>query len=477
MVALHRPHRETKPMKLRYSSSIFWSGLLERIGLHRPELRAWALYDWANSAVVTVIIAAVFPIYFYRVAGAGLPAGVGIQRYAVATVIAMAGLALLAPILGAMADLAAIKKKMLAVFIGVGAPATAALFFIHTGDWLLALVLFVIVQLSVASTFVFYDSLLPHIATHEEIDRVSTTGYALGYLGGGLLLTLNLAWIEFPHWFGLPHGTGLSDAQATLPTRLAFLSVAVWWIVFSIPLFLRVPEPIIRAAHGVVGTSRSLRHILAQLRETLRALRQYKQAGLMLVAFLVYNEGIGTIIKMAAIYGAEIGLDEGAMIGSIILVQFVGIPCTILFGALAGKIGAKPSIILGLTVYLGIAFLGYVLSTATQFLILALLVGMVQGGTQALSRSLFASLIPKERSAEVFALFALSEKLAGVLGPGLFTLTIILTGSSRYAVASVILFFLAGGLLLSQVDVTSGRRAAQVFERVEDESQIAEKPR
>jgi UMF1 family MFS transporter len=464
-------------MKLRYSPSISWRGILERLGLHRPELRAWALYDWANSAVVTTIIAAVFPIYFYRVAGAGLSAGVGTRRYAVATVIAMAALALVAPLLGAMADLAAVKKKMLALFIGVGAPATAAMFLIHTGDWLLALVLFVIVQLSVAGTFVFYDSLLPHIATPEEVDRVSTTGYALGYIGGGLLLALNLAWIQFPSWFGLPHGDNLSDAQATLPTRLAFLSVAVWWVVFSIPLFVRVPEATIRAADDADGSGRALRDTLAQLRETLRALRQYKQAGLMLVAFLIYNEGIGTIIKMAAIYGAEIGLEQGAMIGSILLVQFVGIPSTILFGALAGKVGAKSSIFLGLTVYLGIAILGYVLRSDTQFLILALLVGMVQGGTQALSRSLFASLIPKERSAEFFAFFALSEKLAGVLGPGLFTLTIIFTGSSRYAVASVILFFLAGGLLLSQVDVRSGRRAAQASEPVEDKIQIAEQSR
>jgi UMF1 family MFS transporter len=370
-------------------------------------------------------------------------------------------LALLAPVLGAAADLTAMKKKMLAVFISVGAPTTAAMFLIHEGDWLLALVLFVIVQLSVAGTFIFYDSLLPHIATHEEIDRVSTTGYALGYLGGGLLLAVNLAWIEFPHWFALPHGDRLTGAQATLPARLAFLSVAVWWVVFSIPLFLRVPEPKIRTADGPVAIDRPLGRTFAQLRETLGMLRQYKQASLMLAAFLIYNEGIGTIIKMAAIYGAEIGLDEGAMIGSILLVQFVGIPCTVLFGALAGKIGAKPSIILGLMVYLGIAFLGYVLSSATQFLILALLVGMVQGGTQALSRSLFASLIPKQRSAEFFALFALSEKLAGVLGPGLFTLTIILTGSSRYAVASVIVFFIVGGLLLSRVDVAQGRRAAQ----------------
>jgi UMF1 family MFS transporter len=433
--------------------------LLARLGLHRPALRAWALYDWANSAVVTTIVAAVFPIYFYRVAGANLPEGTATQRFATATLIAMAALALLAPVLGVLADSIAVKKKLLGLFLGIGAPATAAMFFIYPGDWLLALVLFVIVELSVAGTFVFYDSLLPHIASHDEIDRVSTTGYALGYLGGGVLLALNLAWITFPQWFGLPHGADLTDAEATLPSRLAFLSVAVWWVAFSVPLFLRVPEPAIEPADSERGFGQTLRETFTQALATVNALRQYRQAGVMLLAFLIYNEGIGTIIKMAAIYGAEIGLGSNAMIGSILLVQFIGIPCTILFGSLAGKLGTKPSIFIGLIVYLGIALLGYVMRSEAQFLALATLVGMVQGGTQALSRSLFASLIPKHESTRFFALFALSEKLAGVLGPGLFVLVIELTGSSRNAIVSVILFFVVGGYFLSQVDVAHGRAA------------------
>ena len=437
---------------------------IEKLGLQRPELRAWALYDWANSAVVTTIVASVFPIYFYRVAGAGLPEGVATQRFAIASLIAMTGLALLAPALGVVADNWAVKKKLLAVFLGIGAPAAAAMFFIHTGDWLLALVLFVIVEFSVAGTFVFYDSLLPHIAKHDEIDRVSTTGYALGYLGGGVLLALNLAWIEYPEWFGLPHGDNLTETQATLPARLAFLSVAGWWLVFSIPLFLRIPEPIVSPATGISGVRKPFRQTLAQLVATVGALREYRQAGLMLAAFWIYNEGIGTIIKMAAIYGAEIGLGAEAMIGSILLVQFIGIPCTVLFGVLAAKLGAKPSIFVGLAVYLGIALLGYVMRSDAQFLTLAVLVGMVQGGTQALSRSLFASLIPKQKSTQFFALFALSEKIAGILGPGLFVATISLTGSSRYAIVSVMIFFLVGGFLLSRVDVAEGRAAVQVEE-------------
>lgn len=454
-------------MKSSQPPTDFWSSLLKRLALDRPELRAWALYDWANSAVVTTIIAAVFPIYFYRVAGAGLPEGVATQRFAIATVIAMVGLVLLAPALGAVADYRAIRKKLLAVFLSIGASTTALMFFIYSGNWFLALALFVIVELSVAGTFVFYDSLLPHIAAPDEMDRVSTTGYALGY-GGGLLLALNLAWIEFPQWFWLPHGDQLTDAQASLPTRLSFLSVAVWWLVFSIPLFLKIREPPARPG-GACGIGQPLQRTWAQLRATIAALGEYKQARLMLLAYLIYNEGIGTIIKMAAIYGAEIGLDAGAMVGSILLVQFIGIPCTLLFGGLAGIIGSKRSIFLGLAVYLGIALLGYAMQSTTHFLILAVLIGLVQGGTQALSRSLFASLIPKQRSAEFFSLFALSEKLAGMLGPGLFALTITLTGSSRQAIASVIIFFLVGGLLLSRVDVARGRRVIQDAERRENE--------
>jgi UMF1 family MFS transporter len=240
---------------------------------------------------------------------------------------------------------------------------------------------------------------------------------------------------------------------------LAFLSVAIWWVVFSMPLFFKIPEPQVEQKVGQRGFQGSLRASFTQALATVNALRHYRQAGMMLLAFLIYNEGIGTIIKMAAIYGAEIGLGTNSMIASILLVQFIGIPCTILFGALAGKLGTKPSIFIGLATYLGIALLGYVMRTEIQFLMLAILVGTVQGGTQALSRSLFASLIPKQKSAQFFALFALSEKLAGVLGPGLFVLVIELTGSSRNAIVSVIVFFVVGGLLLSRVDVKQGRAA------------------
>ncbi len=218
-------------------------GFLEKLGLHRPELRAWALYDFGNSAFMTVIITAVFPVYYGRVASAGIPAQTSEVRFSIATTVAMLLIAVLAPLLGTMADFRPLKKRMIGIFLAVALLSVAGMFFVQTGGWILALALFVLANMGANGSFVFYDALLPHIAAEKEMDRVSTAGYAMGYIGGGLLLALNLAMITQPAWFGLPHGEGLTPEQKTLPTRLAFLSVAIWWGLFSIPLFLRVREP------------------------------------------------------------------------------------------------------------------------------------------------------------------------------------------------------------------------------------------
>lgn len=440
------------------------SGLLARLGLGRPELRAWAMYDWANSAMVTTIMTAVFPIYYVQVAGAGLPGTVATGRFAAVTTIGLAFIAVLAPLLGALADTMAIKKRLLGTFMGVGIAAVACMFFISRGELLLASVLFILANIGVNGSFVFYESLLPHVAREDELDRVSTAAYALGYVGGGLLLALNLAWILRPGWFGLPAGEGLTPSQATLPSRLAFVSVAVWWGCFSIPLFRRVPEPPVDPASARQPGENPLRLAVARLRETFRDLRGYRSALLMLVAFLIYNDGIGTIIRMATAYGTELGIGQSALIGAILLVQFVGIPFAFLFGMLAGKIGAKRAIFLGLAAYTGISIVGYFMRTATHFYLLAILVGMVQGGTQALSRSLFASMIPRYRSGEFFGFWGVFEKFAGMLGPAIFAATIAATGSSRNAILSVIGFFAVGGILLARVDVEEGQRVARAAE-------------
>ena len=427
--------------------------LLDRIGLDRPETRAWAMYDWANSAFQCTIITAVFPVYYGSVAADGLPGATATARFATATTIALTIIALASPVLGAYADFAGAKKRMLAAFMAMGVASTAAMFFIERGDWRLALALFVIANIGISGSFVFYDSLLPHIASDAEMDRVSSAG-TRSVLGGGLLLVLNLFWIMKPGWFGL--------RDAGMASRLSFLSVAVWWTAFSIPLFRHVSEPAVKPDAAAAAAGNIVRASFVQLLDTLREFRKYRQAGLMLLAFLVYNDGIGTIIRMAGLYGAEMNLPESALIGAIVMVQFVGIPFALLFGRLAGRIGAKQAIFLSLVVYTAISIIGYNMTAAWQFYLLAFLVGTVQGGSQALSRSLFATMIPRHKSSEFFGFFAVFEKFAGIFGPAVFAVTVALTGSSRNAILSVIVFFVAGALLLSKVDVEEGQRAARM---------------
>jgi UMF1 family MFS transporter len=440
--------------------------LLERLALHRPELRAWAWYDWANSAMVTTITTAVFPIYYLEVAAAELEGSSGLQSLGVATTLGLSMIAVLAPILGTIADYVAVKKRMLGTFMGIGVAAVAMMYFIERGDVLLASALFILANVGVNGSFVFYESLLPHVARRVEMDRLSTTAYGLGYLGGGLLLALQLAWIMSPGTFGLPSGETLTPSEATLPYRLAFLSVAVWWVVFAIPLFRTVPEPPVRIESDERPGENPLRVAFQRLGETFRELRSYKHAFLMLLAFLVYNDGIGTIIRMATAYGTELGIGRTSLIGAILLVQFVGVPFAFLFGMLAGRIGPKPAIYLGLAVYVVISVLGYRMQDAADFLLLAVMVGIVQGGTQALSRSLFASMIPRHKSGEFFGFWSVFEKFAGIFGPAIFTLTLGLTGSSRNAILSVIAFFVLGGVLLTFVNVEAGRATAREAEQL-----------
>jgi MFS transporter, UMF1 family len=419
------------------------------------------MYDWAASAMQTTIMVAVFPIYFVKVAGTGLVEGGATQRLATVNTIALVIIALLSPVLGAVSDFRAAKKRFIAGFQAIGVAAVAGLFLVHTGDIGLASWLFILSLIGVTGSFVFYEALLPHIARPNEIDRISTAGYAMGYVGGGILLALNLAWIQKPAWFGLPAHPGMTETEATLPARLAFVSVALWWVIFSVPLFRRVPEPPARLEPDERWGENPVRVALERLSETFRELRGYRQAFLMLLAFLIYNDGIQTIIKMATAYGTELGIGQSALIGAILLVQFVGIPCSFLFGTLAGRIGAKRSLFLGLLVYTIISILGYFMKTATHFYILAGLVGLVQGGTQALSRSLFASMIPHHKSGEFFGFWSVFEKFAGIFGPLIFAGTIAATGSSRNAILSVIAFFAVGAAILVFVDLEEGKRAAQ----------------
>jgi UMF1 family MFS transporter len=430
--------------------------LLTRLGLGRRELRAWAMYDWANSAFQTTIIAAVFPIYFHSVVAADLGETLSTSRFAWATTIAIVIVAVVAPLLGAIADYAAIKKKMLATFVLLGACSTIGMYWIERGDWQLALTLFVIGNVGVAGSIVFYDSLLPHLVEESELDRVSSAGYAIGYFGGGVLLAINLLMIQKPSLFGIP--------DAGTAVRLSLASVGIWWLAFSIPLFRTVPEPPRRLEADEAPGRNAVAVGFTRLVETFKELRSYKHAFMLLLAFLVYNDGIQTIVRMATTFGTGIGIDQNDMITALLITQFIGVPFAFLFGALAGRIGAKIALFGGLMVYVVIVLIAYFMTSSVQFYALAIMVGMVQGGTQALSRSLFASMIPKHKSSEFFAFFGVFERYAGILGPLIFAVMVQSTGESRNAILAVLGFFVIGGGLLMFVDIEAGRRAARQAE-------------
>jgi MFS transporter, UMF1 family len=430
------------------------SSILERLGLHRRELRAWAMYDWANSAFVLIIITAVFPLYYRNVCAAGLDTETAMARYGWASSISLLIVAALSPVLGALADLRAMRKRLLMLSLALGIAATAGLAWTAGGEWAQALLLFAAGNAGVTASFLFYDALLPHIAAPGEIDRVSAAGYALGYLGSGMLLLVCLMVIQNPV------AAGFADAASA--TRASFLAVAVWWGAFSLPLLRRVPEPPRRVPEFSGDEAGLTRSVFRSLGLTLRDLRGgHRDAFMMLLAVMFYNEGIGTIIRMSAIYAAGIGLPQNTVITAILLVQFLGVPCAFLFGRLASAIGTKRAILAGIAVYALIAVLAYRMDSSAEFYLLAGLVALVQGGTQALSRSLFASMIPKARSSEFFGFFSVFEKLSGIAGPALFGVAVMVTGSSRQAILTVLLLFVAGGALLMLTNVERGRAAAR----------------
>jgi UMF1 family MFS transporter len=423
--------------------------ILARVGLVTPEQRAWAWYDWANSVYFTTVITAVFPTFFSNYAAKGLEPAQASARFALITTISVAVVAVLAPILGALADYSGIKKRLLAVFMMIGVTSCALMVLIGEGDIMLASTLFFIGNLGVSGSTVFYDSLLPHVATPRETDRVSSAGYLMGYISGGVLLLINLAWILSPATFGF--------ANAASATRASFVAVAIWWALFSIPLFLKVPEP--PAASGG-ERSFSIGIAFSRLARTFSEVRRYRNAFILFIAMLLYQDGIQTVIRMASIYGAEVGVDQNAQIAAFVMVQFVGIPCSFLFGMLGTRFGTKRCIFAAIGVYILATSLAYFMTTATEFFLLAFLVATVLGGSQALSRALFSRMVPHDRTSEFFGFYAVSERFATVFGPILFGLSVAITGSSRSALLAIIGLFLAGAFVLSLVDEREGERAA-----------------
>lgn len=420
---------------------------------YRRVINAWCMYDWANSAFYTTIMAAMFPP-FYRslVIAAGRGESNATAYWAYTTSVSLLVVALVAPMLGAISDHTGGKKRYVAFFAGIGVVGTGLFVFLGDDTYILGSILFIVGNVGAAGANIFYESLLPHIAKKDDIDQISTRGYALGYVGGGILLIVNVLWYMKPELFFMP-GVGFA-------LRASFFSVAVWWAVFTIPLMRHVPEPpVVRTADEGVN---ALRAGFGRLGHTLTQIKQYKQLLVFLVAFWIYNDGIGTIIKMATAYGDEIGIGMTDMITALVITQFAGIPFSFAFGWLARRIGAKRSILLGLGVYSLISVAGYFMRTATHFYILAFLVATVQGGTQALSRSLYGAMVPKSQSAEFFGFFSTSSKFAGIFGPLVFGVVSQLAGGSRLSIVSLIIFFVVGALLLTRVDEEEGKRVAQM---------------
>jgi UMF1 family MFS transporter len=416
--------------------------------LHKKAIRAWTMYDWANSTFATTIMAAVLPVYYSSVAAGNLPAHIATAYWGFTSSISAAIAAIISPVLGAVADFRGSKKRFLTIFMLLGVTGTALLYFIQSGDWLLASIFFVFGNIGFAGSLVYYDALLPHVARPEEIDNVSSRGYAMGYIGGGILLAINLVMIMF-----VPKLVPSLDAG--LMTRLSFVTVAVWWAVFTLPLLLNVKEPPRRIQEG----EESLHPIAVsfkRLGQTFKEIRKYRDLSMAMLAFWIYANGIGTIIVMATAYGTELGFKQTTLIGTLLMVQFVAAPFAMLFGWLSKKIGTKKGIYLSLSIYTVIAIAGYFLYHEWQFWVLGFAVATVQGGSQALSRSLIGKMMPKSKSAEFYGFFSVFEKFASILGPAIFGVVSTIMGESRLSIASLVIFFALGIFVLTKVDVERG---------------------
>jgi len=402
----------------------------------------WAMYDWANSAYSTTVMAGFFPIFFKQFWASELSVNESTFWLGVANAVAGLIVALMAPVLGAIADQGSLKKRMLIAFTVLGVLMTAALFLVVQGAWLLAMMLYIFGAIGFAGSNVFYDALIVDVAKERELDRVSSLGYALGYLGGGLMFAGCVVMTINPEWFGL-----VDKSEAV---QLSFFLVALWWGLFTAPLFLTVHE---RGESERVLWRESISAGWGQFIETFRHIRQLKTVFIFLAAYFLYIDGVGTIIRMAVDYGLSLGFQSDVLIKSLLLTQFVAFPAALLWGRIAELWSAKASIMVCIAVYIVICIWGANMENSGDFYLLAAVIGLVMGGIQALSRSLYARLIPVEQSAEFFGFYNMLGKFAAVLGPLLMGAASLLTGSARLSILVIILLFAAGALLLYRVKV------------------------
>jgi UMF1 family MFS transporter len=411
---------------------------------------SWAMYDWANSVFSVTVISAFFPLFLKQYWSSGTDATVSTFQLGFANAAGGIVVAVLSPMLGAIADRGGTRKRFLASFTALAIVMTAGLQFVARGEWALAIALYAVAGIGFSGATAFYDALIVDVASVRRLDQVSALGFALGYLGGGLLFALNVAMTLWPDRFGLE-----SAAQAV---RISFGMVAVWWAVFSLPLFFFVREsPPQSRESGWQLARQGVRHVA----QTIREARKWREVWLFLLASWLYLDGVGTIARMAVDYGMAIGLDERHLIIALLITQFVGFPAAIAFGRFGARFGARRMILFGLGGYMVATGWSYFITATWEFYVLAIIVGMVQGGVQLLSRSLFARIIPARQSAEFFGFYNMVGRVATVVGPLLVGITAIMTGSSRASILVIVVLFVAGALLLLAVNEDEAVRVAQ----------------
>ena len=429
----------------------------------------WAMYDWANSAFATTVMAGFFPIFFKQYWSYGVDVNVSTAQLGFGNSIASLLVALMAPILGAIADKGSARKKFLIFFAYLGVLMTACLFLVGKGEWAWAIFVYAMGIVGFSGANVFYDSLLPTVADKDNVDYISGLGFAMGYLGGGLLFLINVLMTLMPEKFGL--------ADSAEAVRYSFISVAIWWGLFTIFTILWVPE------EKTAGASREGRNFIAdgfrQIIGTFKKVRHLKTIFLFLLAYWFYIDGVDTIIRMAVDYGMSIGFASNDLIIALLVVQFVGFPSALVFGKLGQKWGVRKAIYLAIGIYMFIVVWGTMMTVKQEFYILAIMIGLVQGGIQALSRSYYSRLIPREQSAEYYGFYNMLGKFAAIVGPALMGVVGLIARrllmpptptpgqiehvgqlASRWSIASVLILFLIGAILFYFVDEEKGKAEA-----------------
>jgi MFS transporter, UMF1 family len=414
-----------------------------------PERKAqwgWALYDWANSAFATTVLAGFFPLFFRNFWNEGLPDEVVTFRLGLAHSASGLFILLLAPLLGTLADRSGAKKAFLFGFALLGAAATALLATAPANAWLVATTLFALASIGFSGSMVFTDALLVDVARPNEYERVSALGFGLGYLGGGLLFALNVAMVLKPAVFGL-------DGK-TAAVQWSFVMVGVWWAVFTLPLMRYVRE---RPARRRLSPGRALADALQELLATLRSLKHHRNVWMFLLAYWLYIDGVDTVIRMAVNFGQALGFPDDSLIVALLLVQFVGFPAAIVFGRLGERWGPRNAVLLAIAVYIGVTVWAYTLRTVGQFYAMAVVIALVQGGVQSQSRALFAQLIPEGRAGEFFGFYNMLGKFAVILGPLLVGWAALVLADQRAALMALLILFVPGMLLLSRVEQPARR--------------------